>query len=362
MTNESKPTAMGQYSLLGRSGLRVSPFCLGTMTFGTDWGWGAPEETSREIFRRYVEVGGNFIDTADGYTNGTSETLLGKFMAEDQLRDRLVVATKFTFTGRTGDPNAGGNGRKNIHRALEGSLRRLGTDYVDLYWLHCHDGVTPVEEVVRTLDDLVSAGKIRAVGLSNTPGWYLARYQTMADLRGFERVAALQPEYSLVERSIEPEFVPAVRELGIGICPWSPLALGFLTGKYQRREGGFEGQGRLDVTRGATNPIFQKFTPKNWEILETVSWAAKELGKSPAQIALNWVTTQPAVTSTILGATKRSQLEDNLFALDFAIPGEIRAKLDEVSRPKSQYPYNFFEPGMRKGIDGGTKVFVKPQG
>jgi aryl-alcohol dehydrogenase-like predicted oxidoreductase len=222
------------YVTLGRSGLRVSPLCLGTMTFGTEWGWGSEEEVARGVFDRYVDGGGNFLDTADAYTEGHSEELLGTFIRDRGLRDRVVLATKFTFNAEPGNPNAGGNGRKNIYRALNASLRRLQTDYIDLYWLHAWDTVTPVEEVVSTLNDLVRAGKIRYYGFSDTPAWYVARAQTLAEKEGKERPIALQLEYSLVERNIEREHIPAAQELGLAITPWSPLAGGFLTGKYKR--------------------------------------------------------------------------------------------------------------------------------
>lgn len=359
------PTAafpgLADYALLGRSGLRVSPLCLGTMTFGTDWGWGADEAVSRALFRRYVEAGGNFVDTADLYVNGRSEELLGAFMREAGHRDRLVVATKFTFNARPGDPNAGGNGRKNILRALEGSLRRLGTDYVDLYWLHAWDGLTPVEEVMATLDALVRAGKVRHVGLSDVPAWYLARAQTLAEWRGWERVAALQLEYSLVERSIEREFVPAALELGMGLCPWSPLGGGFLTGKYQRAEGvDGRGDGRLQQTKGSGNPVFVKFTERNWRILEALREVAAQVGRSPAQVAVNFITRRPGVTSTIVGATTLGQLEDNLSALSFTLPPEAQARLEEASRPDPGFPYVFFTPAMRGGVTGGTSVRAEP--
>ncbi len=349
--------SLATYSLLGRSGLRVSPLCLGTMTFGTEWGWGSPKETAFQVMSRYLEGGGNFIDTADGYTNGTSETLIGEFLAERNLRDSVVLATKFTFNARAGDPNAGGNGRKNIHRALEGSLRRLRTDYVDLYWLHAWDGLTPVEEVMQTLDALVRAGKVRHVGLSDVPAWYLARAQTIAELRGLERVIALQLEYSLVERNIEREHVPAALELGMGICPWSPLASGMLTGKYQQRGADMDGKGRLQMIRGGGNPGFEKlFTERNWAIVDQLVAIAKELGKSPTQTALNWITSRPAVTSTIIGATKIEQLEENLGSLSFTIPIELAARLDEAGRPELVHPYIFFAPELRARINGGTTV------
>lgn len=347
---------LNEYVTLGRSGLLVSPLCLGTMTFGTEWGWGAEEDISKSLFDRYIEAGGNFIDTADGYTGGKSEQLVGKFIAERSLRDRTVVATKFTFSAEPGNPNAGGNGRKNIYRALEGSLRRLNTDYVDLYWLHAWDMITPVEEVLSTLNDLVRAGKVRYYGFSDTPAWYVARAQTLAEKEGKERLIALQLEYSLVERNIEREHVPAAQELGIGICPWSPLASGFLTGKYKRNGNGGLGEGRLEKMKDNENPGFAKFNPHNWKVLDVVLEVAKQLERSPAQIALNWAVTQPGITSTILGASKLTQLEDNLDALDFTVPAELRKRLDEVSAPASVHPYMFFEPFLQSMIHGGASV------
>src|ERR1700680_4549503 len=308
---------LNEYTTLGRSGLRVSPLCLGTMTFGTEWGWGAEERPSREVFDRYLEAGGNFLDTADGHTNGHSEEMVGKFVAERSLRDRVVIATKFTFNAQPGNPNTGGNGRKNIYRAIEASLRRLRADYVDLYYLHAWDVVTPVEEVVSTLNDLIRDGKIRYYGLSDTPAWYVARAQTLAEKECKERPITLQLEYSLVERSIEREHVPAAQEFGLGICPWSPLAGGFLSGKYKREGSVGRGDGRL--TKDA-NPLFARFAERNWGVLEPGVEVASATGNSPAQVALNWVATQPGMTSTILGATKLAQLEDNLGALEFTIP------------------------------------------
>jgi aryl-alcohol dehydrogenase-like predicted oxidoreductase len=349
-------TNLTDYVTLGRSGLRVSPLCLGTMTFGTDWGFGTEESTSRTIFDHYLEGGGNFLDTADGYTNGKSEEMLGKFVSEQGLRDRVVIATKFTFNGDPGNPNAGGNGRKNIYRALENSLRRLKTDYVDLYWLHAWDTVTPVEEVISTLNDLVREGKVRHYGFSDTPAWYLARAQTLAEKEGKERLIALQLEHSLVERNIEREHVPAAQELGMAICPWSPLAGGFLTGKYTRDGVAGRGEGRLEKMKGSGNPVFEKFTERNWRILEVLLDVAKQIQRTPAQVALNWVATQPGVTSTIIGATKLTQLEDNLRALEFQIPVQLRQRLDEVSALDPAHPYIFFDPVMQGMISGGTAV------
>jgi len=347
---------MNEYTTLGRSGLRVSPLCLGTMTFGTEWGWGADQDVSRALFDRYTEAGGNFVDTADGYTGGKSEEMVGKFIVERRLRDRIVLATKFTFNAEPGNPNAGGNGRKNIYRALEGSLRRLQTDYVDLYWLHAWDTVTPVEEVVSTLNDLVRAGKIRHYGFSDTPAWYVARAQTLAEKEGKERLIALQLEYSLVERNIEREHIPAAQELGLGICPWSPLASGFLTGKYKNDGKNSNSDGRLEKVKDSGNPTFARFTEQNWKILDTLLEVSNKLRRSPAQVALNWVATQPGVTSTILGASKLKQLEDNLSAIEFSIPSGLRDQLDEASAPPSIHPYMFFEPFLQGMIHGGMKV------
>lgn len=345
-----------EYTTLGRTGLLVSPLCLGTMTFGTDWVWGAEEKTSREIFDLYSDAGGNFVDTADYYTGGHSEEMVGKFIAARNLRDRLVLATKFTFSQQSGNPNAGGNGRKNIYRALEASLRRLKTDYVDLYYLHAWDVVTPVEEVVSTLTDLVRAGKIRYYGLSDTPAWYVARAQTIAEKDGLERVAALQLEYSLVERNIEREHVPVSQELGIGICPWSPLAGGFLTGKYQRRGSTFDGQGRLDKLRALSSPMLRNLTERHWRVLDALIDAAGKLGKKPAQVALNWSATQPGATSAIFGANSLAQLQDNLGAAGFEIPAELRDKLNEAGALERINPYTFFDARIRSMISGGTSI------
>jgi aryl-alcohol dehydrogenase-like predicted oxidoreductase len=345
---------LNDYITLGRSGLRVSPLCLGTMTFGTEWGWGAEEKTACEVFDRFVEAGGNFVDTADLYTGGHSEELLGKFISERGLRDRVVLATKFTFNGDLGNPNAGGNGRKNIYRALEGSLRRLQTDYIDLYWLHTWDTVTPVEEVISTLNDLVRAGKIRHYGFSDTPAWYVARAHTLAEKEGKERLVALQLEYSLVERHIEREHIPAAQELGLGITPWSPLAGGFLSGKYGRHENTGVGEGRLDIIKD--NPAFNQFNERNWGILDELLTVADEISKSPAHVALNWVATQPGITSTIIGATKMAQLDDNLKSIEFEIPSDLRKRLDDLSALEPAHPYKMFNPEMQGMVSGGTRV------
>jgi aryl-alcohol dehydrogenase-like predicted oxidoreductase len=346
---------LDDYMTLGRSGLRVSPVCLGTMTFGTDFGWGADDATARSLFDHYVEAGGNFFDTADLYTNGNSEQWLGRFVKEHGMRDRAVIATKFTFNSEPGNPNAGGNGRKNIHRAIESSLRRLGTDYIDVYYLHVWDMHTPVEEVASTLDDLVRAGKIRYVGLSDVPAWYAARYQSIAERHGWAPVNALQLEYSLIERTIEREHIPMARALGMAVLPWSPLASGLLTGKYSR-DGG---KGRIEQFKGSTNPVFQRLaapTEKSWRIVETVRAIASELGRTSAEVALAWVFGAPGITSTIVGATKLAQLQMNLAATTLSLPGEVRARLDDVGELESVHPYMYFGDVFQKMIHGGTNV------
>ncbi|HEU5133182.1 MAG TPA: aldo/keto reductase [Pyrinomonadaceae bacterium] len=346
--------SLDSYVTLGRSGLRVSPLALGTMTFGTEWGWGSEEQVARAVFDKYIEAGGNFIDTANVYTEGHSEELLGKFISDSGNRQRLVLATKFTFNPDPGDPNAGGNGRKNIYRAVEDSLRRLNTDYIDLYWLHAWDTVTPAEEVVSTLNALVQSGKIRHYGFSDTPAWYVARAKTIAEKEGKEGLIALQLEYSLVERNIEREHVPAAQELGLAITPWSPLAGGFLTGKYKQKGDTGEGEGRLEVAKNADNPIFHRFTQRNWQILKELVDVAKKINRPASQVALNWVASQPGITSTIIGASKLSQLEDNLRYAEFEIPVELRKRLDEVSAIEVQHPYGFYAPQFQGWISGGT--------
>ena len=347
---------LNEYKTLGRTGLRVSPLTLGTMTFANDR-WGSDDATSRAIFDRYVADGGNVMDCADVYVEGKSEKLLGQFVVDAGLRDKLVIATKYTFNPQEGNPNSGGNGRKNIYRALESSLRRLKMDYVDLYWMHVWDTVTPAAEVVDTLSTLVREGKIRYYGFSDVPAWYAAQAQTLAQCTGREPAAALQLEYSLVERTIEREHVVAAQELGMGLCPWSPLASGFLAGKYSREKGADSSQGsRLEVLKKANNPAFKKFIERNYRILDTLLEVSKELDRPAAQVALNWVVTQPGVTSTIIGATKSLQLEDNLAALTFEIPFELRAKLDSASQLEAAHPYMFFDGVLQERIHGGVTV------
>ncbi|GLQ46341.1 aldo/keto reductase [Dyella lipolytica] len=352
--------SLDQYFTLGRSGLRVSRLSLGTMTFGEDWGWGAAAETARAMFDRYLDAGGNFIDTADMYTEGTSESMLGQFIEESGTRDRVVLATKFSYNAQQGNPNAGGNGRKNIMRAVEGSLRRLRTDYIDLYLLHTWDRITPAEEVVRTFDDLVRAGKIRYAGLSDVPAWYAARAQTYAEAHTLTPLINMQLEYSLAERNIEHEYVSLAQNLGLGITAWSPLAMGLLSGKYKPSEQGGEGDGRLAKVTAA--PGFERFTERNWKIVAALEQVAKESGHSMAAVALNWVATQPGIASVIIGATKLEQLDANLAALSFELPTELRARLDAASAPDKPFPYYMFADIQQTRLHGGVAVGDKPEG
>jgi aryl-alcohol dehydrogenase-like predicted oxidoreductase len=344
--------SLTDFRTLGRSGLIASPLALGTMTFGTPR-WGSPDDVSDSIFNTYVDAGGNFIDTADVYAGGRSEELVGQYMAARSLRDKLVLATKFGFSGQPGNPNGGGNGRKNIHRALEGSLRRLQTDYVDMYWLHIWDMVTPVEEVLQTLGDLVRAGKIRYFGFSDMPAWYTAKAATLAQAHAVPGPIAMQVAYSLVERSIEREHVPAARETGLGITPWSPLAAGFLAGKYQRAEAGASGEGRLSGPNPFGNTLF---TDRNWRILEALRSVAEHAEKPLSQVALAWVLAQPGVTAPIIGASRVEQLHDNIAALEVRLTPKQLQVLNNASALEPAFPYPIFTPEVNRGIFGGHTV------
>ncbi|WP_405577267.1 aldo/keto reductase [Streptomyces sp. NBC_01190] len=356
--------SMDHYYLLGRSGLRVSRLSLGTMNFGVEGfhaAYGKTEEEARPIFGRYLESGGNFIDTADFYTAGRSETILGNLIAEAKVRERVVLTTKYTNSVDPGDPNAGGNGRKHMIRAVEASLRRLRTDYIDLFLLHTWDRITPVEEVMRTFDDLTTAGKIRYAGLSDVPAWYAARAQTHAEANSLVPVISLQLPYSLVGRTIEQEHVAMGQSLGLGITAWSPLAGGFLTGKYRQSDEGVTGKGRL----GDAGASGFTWTDRDWRVLKALEKVADHLGVTMAQVAVNWVATQPGIGSAIIGASSADQLDSNLAALDFEIPAELRASLDEASavplRPMSVY--GMFTPAYQNWlISPGAKVGDKPAG
>ena len=355
---------LDQYFTLGRTGLKVSRLALGAMTFGTSWGWGADKDTARALFDTYIDAGGNLVDTADAYTGGDSETFVGEFIRGK--RDRVVVSTKVSsYNLDPTNPNAGGNSRKHILCAVEASLKRLNTDYIDLYIVHTWDHVTPVEEVVRTFDDLVLSGKVRYVGLSDVPAWYASRGQAVAELQGHELFSALQLEYSLAERAIEDEYVPLGIAYGMGVMVWRPLASGLFSGKYRPSKAALDdakeqGDGRLKQMSGPSNPAFNKLTPNNWNIVAELERVSDALGRSMAQTALNWVSNRPGVATVIIGATKLSQLQDNLQALDFEIPRELLERLDAVSKPDPRFPYYFFEPDMQAMFAGEKPLGDKP--
>jgi aryl-alcohol dehydrogenase-like predicted oxidoreductase len=330
-------TTLDTYRHLGRSGLRVSPLALGAATFGNDWGWGAEQDAARELFDLYVERGGNFIDTAVTYTNGTSERLLGDFART--RRDSLVLATKYTTLRRPEDPNSGGASRKSLFGAVETSLRQLGTDYIDLLYLHVWDPTTSAEEVLRGLDDLVRQGKVLYVAISNTPAWQVARLQTMADLRGWSPLVALQLEYNLIERTGERDLLPMAQELGLGTVLWSPLAGGVLTGKYSRQDLTAAPPAPGESVRKSFNVALGGVNERSLAIADVVTDVAAELGHTPAQVALAWTLQNPQVTAPVVGARTPEQLLDNLGALDVDLSPAQLARLDEISSIDLGFPH-----------------------
>ncbi len=339
---------LNNYVTLGRSGLRVSPFCLGTMTFGEEWGWGSGAKESQRIFDRYVDLGGNFVDTANVYTKGHSEKILGDHLKDSpSKRQRTVIATKFFGAMLSGDPNSGGAGRKALVAACENSLRRLQTDYIDLYWMHCWDVHTPIEETMRALDDLVGSGKVRYLGFSDTPAWKVMEAQMLARFRGWSPLIALQLEYSLLERTIEGDLIPLALEHGLGVTPWSPLKSGVLSGKYTR-----ENAGQVKANRGewATSALNEK----SYTLIDAIAKIARDARSTPARVALAWVQSRPGVASTILGARTMQQLEDNLAALDLHLTAEQTAVLDELSTPQLNFPFDFVKRAAAFSSSGTT--------
>jgi aryl-alcohol dehydrogenase-like predicted oxidoreductase len=335
-----------RYKLLGDSGLRVSELCLGTMTFGEDWGWGASPAESRKVYDTFLEAGGNFIDTANVYTNGTSERLLGEFMHGQ--RERLVLATKYTNAAPGTDPNAAGNQRKSMVQALEASLKRLKTDYIDLYWLHIWDQITPIEEVMRAFDDLVRQGKILYAGVSDMPAWVVAKANTLADLRGWTPFVGLQIEYSLIERTPERELLPMASDLGLGVTAWSPLAGGMLTGK-QLEPGGARGSRQSD-------PGMKQFLASDARkdaIVREVVALARECGHSSAQVALAWLRQRAAPVIPIIGARKLAQVKDNLACVDIRLEPAFLQRLDAVSRIEMGFPHDLFDKEMVRSLVSG---------
>ena len=331
-----------RYKLLGRTGLRVSELALGTMTFGPDWGWGADKDESKAMFDAFAEAGGNFVDTANRYTNGTSESFVGEFMGAD--RGRFVVATKYTLSREGTDPNASGNHRKSLVESLEASLRRLGTDYVDVYWAHIWDPFTPIDEMMRALDDQVRAGKILYVGISDAPAWVISRANTMAEVRDWTPFSAVQSQYSLVERNAERELLPMSVNLDLAFTAWGALGAGLLTGKYNDDPTG--GGGRIHSAGwGALEE------PK-MAIAREVAAVAKDVGATASQVALSWVRQQSPTMIPIVGARRASQLVDNIGCVDVVLGAEELARLDAVSTIELGFPYDF--------IKGGRESFMGP--
>ncbi|MDP9109503.1 MAG: aldo/keto reductase [Pseudomonadota bacterium] len=360
------------FRTLGRSGLAISPLTLGTMTFGTAR-WGSAESEARAVFNAYVDAGGNFIDTANVYASGRSEEMLGRFIGERRLRDRLVVASKAGFALERG-AHAGGNGAKHIHTALTDSLRRLKTDYLDLYWVHVWDGITPAEELLETMATLVRSGKVRYWGISNAPAWYAAQLVTLASSRALPGPIALQYFYSLVNRDVEDEHLPLAQQCSLGMVPWSPLAYGLLSGKYQRasveamprRAAGLPRAAAADNAPRAAddkrldgaNPFGDSlFTEHNWNVVETVRAIAEEAHATPAQVALAWVIGRPGVTSTLMGVSRPAQIDDNLGALALQLSRAQQMRLDEASQGPARMLYGLFKPALRNAVVfGGQSV------
>jgi aryl-alcohol dehydrogenase-like predicted oxidoreductase len=332
-----------RYKLFGTSGLRVSELCLGAMIFGDTRAVGATKEESREIFEAFVEAGGNFIDTANMYANGMSERLVGEFTQHE--RERFVIATKYTLSQRATDPNGGGNHRKNLAYSLDASLKRLKTDYIDLYWLHAWDFLTPVEEVMRALDDQVRAGKILYLGVSDTPAWIVAQANTLAALRGWTPFAGLQVEYSLIERDVERELLPMARTFGMAVTPWSPLAGGILSGKY-------------NANSNATGRMAEQVDEGTFRIADGVREIAEEMGHSSAQVALAWLCSQPGTIIPIIGSRRAVQFRENLGCLDVRLTDDQVQRLNMLSRPRLGFPHEFLaSDGVRRLIYG--EIFDK---
>jgi len=339
---------LDHYVTLGRSGLRVSPLCLGAMTFGEDLGWGSNVKESEQIIDRFLELGGNFIDTANFYTKSHSEKIIGDHIGRHrEKRDRLVIATKFSGNLYPGDPNGGGSSRKSIVAACEQSLRRLQTDYIDLYWLHNWDVHTPIEETMAALEDLMRSGKVRYLGVSDTPAWKVAEANLTARFRGWAAFIGLQIEYSLLERTVEQELIPMARELGLGVTPWSPLKSGLLSGKYTRNSAPPQG-GRAAFTGHLLNE-------RTFALVDELAKIAKTHDSTVARVALAWLQMQPGVTSTIIGARRMAQLEDNVKALEVTLSAEELAHLDEKTKPNLGFPANM-QPMFPAIHNGGTTV------
>jgi aryl-alcohol dehydrogenase-like predicted oxidoreductase len=337
------------YKLLGRSGLKVSELCLGTMGFGKEWNWGADKETSFQIMEAFANAGGNFIDTANRYTDGTSEKFIGEYIADN--RDHFVIATKYSLHDNLTNVNASGNNRKNMMRSVEESLKRLNTEFIDLLYLHIWDNLTPIDEVMRGLDDLIRQGKVNYIGISDTPAWVISRGQTLSELMGWSQFIALQVEYSLLQRTPERELIPMAKHYQMTVTPWAPLAGGALTGKYLKGDKGRlpENSKRLDERAVA--------------ITQTVISIADEIGCSPAHVALKWTMQQGFSSIPIIGATKVAQLEDNIKSLEINLNTEQIDRLNAVTKIELGFPGDFFnEEGVRNVTFGGFYNRIEKRG
>jgi aryl-alcohol dehydrogenase-like predicted oxidoreductase len=340
-----------QYRLLGRSGLKVSELCLGTMGFGQATPWGIPQKESFEIMDAFGNSGGNFMDTANRYQDGQTETIVGNYLQQSADRDYWVVATKYSLYDNQTNPNASGNNRKNMMRSVENSLRRLKTDFIDVLYLHIWDWLTPMEEVLRGLDDLVRQGKVTYIAISDTPAWMVAKGQTLAELMGWSQFAALQIEYSLIQRTPERDLIPMAQHFGLTVTPWAPLAGGALTGKYLRNDPGRIKEGSV------------RLNERSVAITKEVMAIAEEIGATPGQVALRWTMQKPFSSIPIVGATKLSQIQDNLGVLDVCLSNEQMARLDAISEIDLGFPGNFYkEDGVRLANFGGFYDKVKKRG
>lgn len=320
-----------KYKLLGNSGLKVSELCLGAMTFGKEWGWGASKQESKKMYDAFINRGGNFIDTADRYTEGTSEKYLGEFIASE--REKIVLATKYTLTSDPTDINASGNHRKNMFQSIEASLKRLKTEYIDLYWLHAWDFLTPVDEVMRALDDLVRSGKVFYIGISDTPAWIVSKANTLAELKGWTQFTGLQIEYSLIERKVERELVPMSGHFRMSVLAWAPLARGILSGKFNKNK-----VIRKNTRLKRDSPLLNK---RNLGIANKVIQVARETGYKPAQVALRWLLQKDDSVIPIIGARNVSQLEENLDCINCKLTKEHMKSLDKVSKIELGFPHDF---------------------
>ena len=335
-----------RYRLLGRSGLRVSEVCLGTMSFGDQWGFGADEATSHRVLDAFAEAGGNFLDSANKYHGGQTEEIVGKWL--QGKRDRNVLATKYTLAMDHSDPNSAGNQRKNMMSAVDASLRRLQTDYIDLLWVHAWDDLTPYEETMRGLDDLVRSGKILYIGVSDTPAWVVSASNVLAELRGWTSFCALQIEYSLLERTVEQDLLPMAEHFGLSVVGWGPLGAGVLTGKHTRG-----GSGDVDSKRTAANESRGRLSDKSLAIARAVDEVADEAGASSAQVAMAWVRAQGYRYIPIVGARKVEQIVDSMGCVDVTLSEGQLAKLDEVSRVPQGFPQRFLaSDGVRDMVRG----------